>query len=313
MKLINKILSGKFNFILLGLAVGLYPIFFYFNNNYTLVNSMAHAVFFLAAFILLPMLLFWVFGLIFSFSNLIKWKKLGLTFLSIFILLVLMEICIYAGIQKKISLLILLVSLLLAFLLKKQHSKIVLFQLVLALVGFLMFGATVIRKKSFSEKWKKQPDAISKVIFKKKPNIYFIQPDGYTNPSELKRGFYNLNNSNFESFLTQNNFKIYPNFRSNYASTLPSNSSIFMMKHHYYNKGLNDEDGLDARNVIIHNNTVLSIFKNNNYKTFFLTESPYFLINRPKLGYDYSNFSFSEIFLPRFRSFAKKPRLERSK
>tara|TARA_R100000789_G_C2994345_1_gene146997 strand:- start:135 stop:1142 length:1008 start_codon:yes stop_codon:yes gene_type:complete len=141
----------------------------------------------------------------------------------------------------------------------------------------------------------KQPDGIETAVFKKKPNIYFIQPDGYVNFSEMKKGNYNIERSAFETFLTENNFKNYPNFRSNYGATLPTNSSLFMMKHHYYNNGSDFTETIDARNVIVSDNSVLRILKNNGYRTFLLTEQPYFLTNKPKLGYDFCNFSTEEI------------------
>ncbi len=115
------------------------------------------------------------------------------------------------------------------------------------------------------------------------------------NFSELKKGNYNIENAEFENFLKEKNFKTYSDFRSNYAATLPTNSSVFMMKHHYYNNGSDFTETIDARNVIVSDNSVLRILKNNGYRTFFVTEQPYFLTNKPKIGYDFCNFSNEEI------------------
>ncbi|MCB0468975.1 MAG: sulfatase-like hydrolase/transferase, partial [Aequorivita sp.] len=153
----------------------------------------------------------------------------------------------------------------------------------------------IIKQLNYSKEWMIQPDGIETAVFKKKPNIYFIQPDGYVNFSEMKKGNYNIENTAFETFLTDNNFKNYPNFRSNYGATLPTNSSLFMMKHHYYNNGSDFTETIDARTVIVSDNSVLRILKNNGYRTFLLTEQPYFLTNKPKLGYDFCNFSTEEI------------------
>src|SRR5690606_9901564 len=125
--------------------------------------------------------------------------------------------------------------------------------------------------------------------------IYYIQPDGYANFSELENESYNFDNSSFEAFLDENDFKNYPDFRSNYTSTLTSNSATFMMKHHYYNKDTGYAEMLNARKNIVSENTVLAIFKNNGYKTHFLTEHPYLMVNRPKIGFDFTNFQYSEI------------------
>jgi hypothetical protein len=190
--------------------------------------------------------------------------------------------------------LVLAVALLL-LLLCKFFKKIVAFQLILALIGLFTFIPVLLKQLNYSKEWMEQPDAIETAIFKKKPNIYYIQPDGYVNFSELKQGNYKIDNSNFEGFLAENNFKSYPDFRSNYAATLPTNSAVFMMKHHYYNNGSDFTETIDARKVIVSDNSVLRILKNNGYRTFFLTEQPYFLTNKPKLGYDFCNFSPSEI------------------
>ncbi|WP_152593064.1 hypothetical protein [Jejuia pallidilutea] len=141
----------------------------------------------------------------------------------------------------------------------------------------------------------KQPDGIENVLFKKKPNIYIVQTDGYANFSKLKSAPYNFDNDIFESFLRENGFKLYNNFRSNYVSTLSSNSSLFAMKHHYYGNSLHGNELRNTREIIAGDNPVLSIIKKNNYKSFLLLERPYLLVNRPKLHYDYCNIKFSEI------------------
>src|SRR5690606_4980622 len=149
------------------------------------------------------------------------------------------------------------VAVLLAFLLRKFFKKIIAFELILALIGIFTLAPVVWKQLNYSKEWMEQPDNIESAIFKKRPNIYFIQPDGYVNFSELKKGNYNIENSQFESFLAENNFKTYPNFRSNYAATLPTNSAVFMMKHHYYNEGSDFTETINARNVVISDNSVL--------------------------------------------------------
>jgi hypothetical protein len=153
----------------------------------------------------------------------------------------------------------------------------------------------IINQINYSKEWLVQPDAIIDALFVETPNIYLIQPDGYVNFSELKEGYYNFNNVPFESFLEKQGFTSYPNFRSNYAATLATNSSLFAMKHHYYNKGASFSETIDARNVIISDNTVLSILKNNGYQTSFFSEHPYFFTSKPKLGYDKSNFTKEDV------------------
>jgi hypothetical protein len=153
----------------------------------------------------------------------------------------------------------------------------------------------LLNKPSYSDQWMIQPDAIETVTFKKKPNIYFLQPDGYVNFSEIKKGHYNMDNSKFESFLAENEFTSYPNFRSNYTSTLSSNSSIFSMKHHYYNNVPHPDRALNARDIIVTKNAVLDIFKQNGYKTHLILEQPYIMLDKPEMGFDKSNFTVDEI------------------
>lgn len=164
-------------------------------------------------------------------------------------------------------------------------------QFLVALVGCFGLWSTLNEHFSYSSEWTNQPDDISKVVFKKKPNVYFIQPDGYVNFSELEKGLYKIENSEFEDFLAESGFKNYPDFRSNYEATLASNSATFMMKHHYYGGSRSSNESMRARENIVSSNTVLDIFKGNGYKTYFLTELPYLLMNRPKLGFDECNFT----------------------
>jgi hypothetical protein len=141
-----------------------------------------------------------------------------------------------------------------------------------------------------------QPDAIEEVVFKERPNIYVIQPDGYTSFSTFKDSIYNYDNSNFEAFLKAKGFKTYDEYRSNYYSTLSSNSSMFSMKHHYYgNTTLGINPNHNSRNEIVESNPVLRTLKHNNYKTFLMLQVPYLLSNRPSIDYDYCNISLDDI------------------
>jgi hypothetical protein len=280
--------------VLVGVAAGLYPLLFYYTNNYKMINSWGHLGYFVSVFILLPVVVFFIAHKISSVGFLKRIRTFVLPFLNFFFFLSFLNLALYAGFSWSRSFLVLAVALLL-LLLWKFFKKIVAFQLILALIGLFTFIPVLLKQLNYSKEWMEQPDAIETAIFKKKPNIYYIQPDGYVNFSELKQGNYKIDNSNFEGFLAENNFKSYPDFRSNYAATLPTNSAVFMMKHHYYNNGSDFTETIDARKVIVSDNSVLRILKNNGYRTFFLTEQPYFLTNKPKLGYDFCNFSPSEI------------------
>jgi len=224
-----------------------------------------------------------------------KVRKYLLPFLNIFVFLFLLKVCLYAGLQKKLIVLIFVVSGVFAFFLYKYLRKIIILQLLLAVIGLFSVIPKVYGQLNYSSEWMKQPDDIENAVFVKKPNVYVIQPDGFVNFSELKKGYYNYDISEFENFLLDNNFVNYSDFRSNYASTLASNSATFMMKHHYYNRGTSFSEAINARNVLISSNPTLDLFKKNGYITHFLAQKPYLLLNRPKMGYHKSNLSLDDV------------------
>jgi len=202
------------------------------------------------------------------------------------------------GLKKKILLLVFVSAFALSFVLFKHLKKVIKFQFLLAVVGLLFLVPTVLKYSSYNRDWQKQPDHIETVIFKSTPNIYVIQPDGYIGLSEIGKGNYNKDNRAFNTFLLDNDFKMYPSYRSNYYSTLSSNSAMFAMKHHYYNRTAQvGSELLLARDLIISENAVLSILKNNDYSTSLILENSYLLASRPKMGYDFSNIDYGDLSL----------------
>jgi hypothetical protein len=298
-------IKEKFNFflnnskdypILAGFSVGFYAFVFYFSNNFDLVNSWQQTLVFLLNFIIFPTVL--VFGI---FKIIQKSRFSSFAKQSIFIMmLVLLPIYLF-GISnllasyKKIGLLVILLFCLIIFKIKNYKYFIVLVFL-MTVLPIVKLGKIIYLNYTNSTEWKLQPDAILKTEFKKKPNIYYIQPDGYTNETNLKGSLYQFNNSEFDGWLNDQKFSLYDDYRSNYPSTLYSNSSCFFMKHHFSNEFSKFNY---ARDYIVGRNPVLEIFKNNNYKTFFITEIPYLLMNRPSVYFDYCNYKLEE--LPYFK------------
>mgnify|MGYP000138190507 CR=1 FL=1 len=102
--------SSSTSVLLAGIAAGLYPILFYYSNNFQLVNTWQHFLFFVASFIGLPVLLFYIIKKLFvKVKVLQKWQQYVVPFLGVFTFLFLMKICLYAGIQKKMILGIVLI------------------------------------------------------------------------------------------------------------------------------------------------------------------------------------------------------------
>lgn len=293
---LNKFLNNQKEYpVLAAVSAGLYPLIHYFSNNISLANTWGHLKFFMTFYLLVPIMVFLIGYRLSKLSFFNKWQKYILPLMNIFTFLFLMELSIFALVKKKLALLLLLVAILLTLFLYKQLKKVIIIQFILAGIAIVTFLFTYTKLPSYPKDWQEQPDDIAQVVFKKKPNVYFIQPDGYPNFSELKGSYYNIDASEIQDYLLRNDFKTYLGFRNNYGSTLASNSAIFMMKHHYFNDEVNLNEAIDARNVIISENTVLDVFKNNGYVTHLIMETPYLLMNRPTIGYDVSNFKIKDV------------------
>lgn len=281
--------------ILAGLAAGLYPVLFYYSRNFERAKSWDHVFHFVLFYIIFPVIVFTIVYRIFKIKSLVRYSKFVLPFLNITVFLYFLKTFTFVHPERKIMVGILVVAVLFSYFLNKHFKKLLAFQFILAAIGLFNVLQLIYEKITYDDSWLQQPDAIEEVVFKKKPNVYFIEPDGYVSFSELKSDFYNVENSEFEGFLKQNNFKTYPDFRTNYKSTLASNSAAFSMKHHYHNFDADFEEVENARQIIISDNPVLNAFKNNGYETYFLSEKKYLLLNRPELGYHHSNIDYDDI------------------
>jgi len=300
-KIIKFMNNNKQYPVIAGIASGLYSILYYYSTNFTLINSWEQFTFFIVFFLIFPIVLFY---LVYTFFKRIK--PLNKYSLQVLVIANLGFFGAYAllstfGVSIKRIIFVILVAVILSFFLKKHFKKIIVFQLLLAIVGFLNFAPRLYATFNYNDSWMKMADNIEDIQLKKKPNIYLIQPDGYANFSELEKDYHNFDNSEFKKYLTNNNFKTYDDFRSNYYSTLTSNTALFTMKHHYfYSPTKLSSEFFKAREIIVGENPVLSILKSNDYKTFFLAHKDYLLLNRPKLFYDYCNVDYSDIpYLPR--------------
>lgn len=288
-KLLRFIRGEKETPLLAGLAAGLYPILFYYNNNYGMAGSFRHLLFFTGFFIVLPTLLLLALRKLFTIGKLKRFRKYVLPAFSVFTFLFLLMLCLYAGISKKMLLGIVLLTGVFTVIFWNHYKKVIVFQLLLAVVGALQLLPDIYRHLTYDSDWAQLAPEEEQLTFIRKPNVYVIQPDGYVSFSELKKGYYNYDNSAFEAWLEGKGFTLYPDFRSNYYSTLSSNSSLFAMKHHYY------KNELSGREDITGKNNGLSLFKKNGYTTFLLLEKEYLLAGRPQRYYDFCNISNDEI------------------
>ena len=201
--------------------------------------------------------------------------------------------------NKKELAVVLLVSALAGFILYRYLGKVIILQLLLGVMSFVTLIPRGWFVFNYDEGWTETPDAITEVVFRQNPNVYVIQPDGYTNFTELRKEPYNHSDRDFENYLTETGFVNYPNFRSNYYSTLTSNSSLFAMKHHYYqNTYPGNLKTYGSQEVIVGSqNNALKAFKKNGYKTHLVTDNSFFLTNRKLSGFDHCNIDQSEVKL----------------
>nr|WP_321224843.1 sulfatase-like hydrolase/transferase [uncultured Psychroserpens sp.] len=302
MKFIN---SNKSYALLAGFASGCYALLYLYDRNFTLVNSWSQFLFFLLCFCIAPavitFILHWIFKNTSSFKTFSKYivSILNCAFFAVFIMAV------TQGFEAGLVLFIAcLTGAIVGALVYKHINKIIVFQLLLSVFMVAKLVPNVYRAVSYSYDWQKQDDDILNASFVKTPNIYYLQPDGYVDFEDIKLGHYKSTNDDFKSFLLQKDFVTYSSFRSNYRSTLSSNTSIFSMSHHYYNHKKSFQEFTNAREIITVNNPVLDIFKSNKYKTNLILDNPYLVVNRPKLTYDYCNINYNDIpYLSKGNSF----------
>lgn len=279
---------------LAGVISGLYPFLFLYSNNYPSINSWKHAGVFFLIYVGLPLLLMVVGYLIFnSIGKLKPYKKHFLFVAIIFITSVFMSQAIYFTLKKKILLVVLIVAVLISFKLYMYYKRVMLIILAMALIP-LFKCAIHIYEDVRPTNWIKQTDNITDVKFKHTPNIYMIQPDGYISKEAIEKPPYSQKNS-FYSWLNNNGFTLYKDFRSNYPASLTSNSSMFAMKHHYFDDFLFPAIEMPkARKTIMKNNAV-DIFNKNGYETVYLAEDEYFQQNLSEGNYSYCNIKTSDI------------------
>lgn len=296
-KIVANFLNNNKTYPIITIIVAsLYPLLYYYDRNYALIDSMSQLLFFITFYFVIPLIVYYVLRLLVkNIKALKRFERLLLPIINLSSFFFFIVISVYGFDTIKIFIALVLGSIL-GCVLVKHLKKVVVFQLILIGLVLPKLIPDLYRDFTYSKAWMNQPDAIENTVFKKRPNIYFIQPDGYANFADLKNSTYNFDNTEFESFLKTKGFKSYDSYRSNYFSTLSSNSSMFAMKHHYYGDrtfGINPSQ--NRRKEIVGDNPVLRTLKNNNYKTFLLLHVPYLLSNRPILDYDYCNISLDEV------------------
>jgi hypothetical protein len=275
------------------LLPGGYAIIYLYLKNYTLVNSWQQLSSFIACFVLLPSLLFLLLDVLFKRKlpkrrTQLYWSFLLINFSIVF------SLSIYLGWRWKGLLLFALLAIATSFFIAKHYKKIVLLlgiMCLLALCQLLFFISTSVIS---SKEWI-QPMAFESSVFQWKPNVYLLQPDGYVGEQAANNNVYQLDNQSFYDTMKAQGFQFNSDFRSNYPTTLASNSTLFTAQHHYLHYGAMNNELMNARDIILGDNPVLNTFVNNGYETHLILEHSYLMLNYPEVSYDTNNVDRNEL------------------
>ena len=282
--------------LLAGFSSGFYALLYLYDKNFTLIDSWGQFSFFVLTFCIAPALMLSLLNYVFKKTSALKrYANYVIPVLNAIFFAFYMIVVTYGVDKKKILLIALVIALILGILLFKHVKKIIVFQLLMACFLIVKLIPSLYNVITYSYEWQNQSDEISQVKFAKKPNIYYLQPDGYVDFNTIKSGYYNYDNNALKLFLETHKFKVYDNFRSNYTSTLTTNASMFSMKHHYYGFKQSHDGFYNSRSIIVGKNAVIDIFNQNNYKTNLILDVPYLVVNRPNMRYDYCNINYSDI------------------
>ncbi|PPK94484.1 hypothetical protein LY01_02124 [Nonlabens xylanidelens] len=280
---------------------GIYSLLYLYQNNFTLINSWEQFIAFLIYFIVAPSTALVLLDLVFKKKVCIDRKHLYYCFLIINLAIIL-SLFVFMRWRWKPLILVFIITIATSKYLSKFYKIGVLLLGLMIIPAVLQFGNYYYQSVYSLQEWS-TPEDFEKFTFQKKPNIYLIQPDGYVGKPTMTGQLYNYPNDQFYDNLETYNFNFNHNYRSNYPSTLSSNSTLFNAQHHYFNQGKAKNELFNARDKIMGANPVLRTFKNNGYETNAILQSNYLLYNRPDVFYDYTNIEMEDIsFFPVFHN-----------
>lgn len=281
--------------ILAGLAAGLYPFLHYYTNNFNLADSWPQFLFLTSLCLVAPVVIAIALPVLFRIRPVRRWSKYSLSVFNFVYFTGLLGLLIFHF--RKVTFLLILAGVgLLGLVLYRYLSKIVILQYLLAIMSFVTLVPRLLFVSNYNYDWPALTETLDEVKLKSTPNIYFIQPDGYANFSALREPPYNHLDRGFEYWLNAKGFVHYDDFRSNYFTTLSSNSAVFAMKHHYYEIiHKSTAKTYNTQEVIVGDNVTLRLLKNNGYKNHLFTDNTFFLLNRKMRGFDYCNIPRSSL------------------
>lgn len=292
-KIVKYLSSDRHLWWTVTILPGAYAIVYLYLKNYTIVNSWQQLLSFIACFIIIPSVLFLGLDLFFKKKYPAKriqlyWSYLLINFSIIF------SLSIYLGWRWKALVLFGVLTIIASIFIAKHYKKIVLLlslMLVIAIGQLLFFILTTVVP---GNDWIENAPFES-YTFKKKPNIYLIQPDGFVGKPAATNSIYQLDNSDFYDSLEHEGFQFNHDFRSNYSSTLASNSVLFTGQHHYLPTASSTTELMDARDIILGDNPVLRTLKKNGYQTNLILQHSYLMLNYPEVIYDTNNVKSTDL------------------
>ncbi len=276
-----------------GLLPGLYMIIYLYRKNFFQVNSVEQLLGLGFYFLVIPCLTVVLLDFLlkryapsrraqFYFLALAIQGSLAITYMR------------YQYLRLIIIVILIGAAIVLSFLIAKHYKKFVFLFGVMLILALISWSPFFYRSITYRAEWVNQ-QKFDGIRFSKKPNIYLIQPDGYASASALRNSKYNFDNSLFETYLADEGFTIYPDYRSNYPSTLSSNATLFTARHHFLNYSTTYNELPAARDIIMADNPVLRSLKANGYNTVFISSTNYLQLNHNQPLYDYTSLQNSDI------------------
>ncbi|WP_460218179.1 alkaline phosphatase family protein [Psychroserpens sp. MEBiC05023] len=298
MKKIKRFIESTEDFpVITVFAGGLYPFLHYFNSNLHISNTWQQLLFMIFLCFVIPYILLFGSKIIFNTNVFKPFERYRLTFLNFAVFLVLIGYLIFSF-KRKATALMIVIALVFAMILFKHIKKIVVLQFLMSAISLITFIPVLIfALNQNNQEWANMTDKMLNTELQFSPNIFVIQPDGYVNSADIVKAPYKYDNSVFLQYLDSTGFFVYNNFRSNYYSTMTSNSSMFSMKHNYYsNTYLKSLKTFNSNEVIIGKyNNVLKILNHNGYSSHLITDNSFFLVDRKPMKFDYCNVNDSKV------------------
>ncbi len=294
-RLLNYFKSDRHLWWTVTVIPGVYSILYLYTNNYTLVNSWYQFIGFTLLFVALPVIEILILDLVFK-----KWlpshrEKLYWSYFFINLSIIL-SWSIYLGWRWKGLILVALLSIISALFLGKHYKKFVVLLGLMVVLALYNFGYFYIERVSSWKEWTSTQDFES-FVFKNKPNIYLIQPDGFISKKTAQNSLYEWENKSFYDQLESKGLEINYDYRSNYPTTLSSNTALFTGQHHYYDYGNMEGELFHARSIIMGENATLNALKSNGYTLNAVLEHSYLLLNHPKTAYDNLNVNQEDLHI----------------